>query len=59
MSQQEIADSIGSSQPTIRREQKRNAEQHGYHHKHAQKTCDEHRLNAVKAIKRQLIDLPC
>lgn len=51
MTQKQIADLVGTSQPTISRELSRNTGQRGYRHKQAQRKTDERRHNAVKAIK--------
>jgi len=51
MTQQDIADAIGVTQPTISRELRRNIGERGYRHKQAQKMSDDRRMPAVKAIK--------
>ncbi|HFE39597.1 MAG TPA: IS30 family transposase, partial [Gammaproteobacteria bacterium] len=51
MSQQDIADTIGVSQPTISRELRRNTGERGYRYKQAQKKSEDRRMQAVKAIK--------
>lgn len=51
MTQQEIADAVGTDQSTISRELSRNCSQRGYRHKKAQQLADERRHNAVKAVK--------
>lgn len=51
MTQQEIADRLGTSQSAISRELKRNAGERGYRYKQAQAMSDERRSNAVKAVK--------
>lgn len=51
MTQQEIADAVGTSQSTVSRELKRNTGQRGYRHKQAQRKTDERRRNAAKAVK--------
>ncbi len=51
MSQQDIADVIGCSQPTVSRELKRNIGQCGYRYKQAQEKSNKRRRTASKAIK--------
>ena len=51
MTQQEIADAVGTSQSTVSRELKRNTGQRGYRHKQAQRLSDDRRNQAGKAIK--------
>ena len=51
MTQQEIADAVGTSQSTISRELRRNRSLRGYRHKRAQQLADERRDSAVKAVK--------
>ena len=51
MTQQAIADSIGTSQSAISRELKRNTGQRGYRYKQAQGRSDKRRAEAAKAIK--------
>lgn len=51
MSQQKIADSIGTSQSAISRELKRNTGKRGYRYKQAQRKSDERRAKAAKAVK--------
>jgi IS30 family transposase len=51
MTQQEIADAVGTSQATISRELRRNRSQRGYRHKRAQQLADERRHNVAKAVK--------
>ena len=51
MTQQEIADMLGMSQPTISRELKRNRGERGYRHKQAQRKSTERRQNAARAKK--------
>lgn len=51
MTQQEIADAVGTSQATVSRELKRNTGQRGYRHKQAQGKAEERRHNASKAVK--------
>jgi IS30 family transposase len=51
MTQQEIADTVETSQSTISRELKRNKGQRGYRHKQAQRKTDQRRQGAAKAIK--------
>lgn len=51
MSQQEIADTVGTSQSTISRELRRNCSQRGYRHKRAQELADERRHRVTKALK--------
>jgi len=51
MSQQDIAEAIGVTQPTISRELKRNTGERGYRYNQAQYRSDERRSEAVKAIK--------
>ncbi|MEW7977032.1 MAG: helix-turn-helix domain-containing protein [Candidatus Sedimenticola endophacoides] len=49
MTQQEIADAVGTSQATVSRELRRNRSQRGYRHKRAQKLADERRHSAANA----------
>ena len=51
MTQQEIADAVGTCQSTISRELRRNRSLRGYRHKRAQQLADERRDSAAKAIK--------
>jgi len=51
MTQQEIADAVETSQPTVSRELKRNTGQRGYRHKQAQGKAEERRHNASKSVK--------
>lgn len=51
MTQQEIADAIGTTQSTVSRELSRNTGQRGYRHKQAQRKAEGRRYNAVKAVK--------
>ena len=51
MTQQGIADTIGTSQSAISRELTRNTGQRGYRHKQAQDLSDKRRSEAAKAIK--------
>lgn len=51
LSQQQIGDAIGVSQPTISRELKRNKGDRGYRFKQAQSKTDLRRLEAAKAVK--------
>lgn len=51
LTQQEIADAVGTSQPTISRELNRNTGQRGYRHKQAQRMRDERRHAAAKTVK--------
>ena len=51
MSQQDIADAVGVSQPTISRELRRNAGERGYRYKQAQSKSHQRRIDATKAIK--------
>jgi transposase, IS30 family len=51
MTQQEMAEAVGTSQSTISRELKRNTGHRGYRHKQAQRQTDERRQNAAKAVK--------
>jgi IS30 family transposase len=51
MTQQEIADAVETSQPTVSRELKRNTGQRGYRHKQAQGKAEERRHNANKSVK--------
>jgi len=51
MTQQEMADAVGTSQATISRELRRNRSQRGYRHKRAQQLADERRHSAAKAVK--------
>jgi len=51
MSQQDIANAIDVTQPTISRELKRNTGERGYRYKQAQKKSKDRRMKAVKAIK--------
>ena len=51
MSQQDIGDTVGVSQPTISRELRRNAGERGYRYKQAQAKSDQRRIEATKAIK--------
>lgn len=51
MTQQEIADAVGTSQSTISRELRRNRSLRGYRHKRAQQLADERRDSAAKAVK--------
>jgi len=51
MSQQDIADTIGVSQPTISRELRRNTGERGYRYKQAQQMSEDRRTRAVKASK--------
>ena len=51
MTQQEMADAVGTSQATISRELRHNRSQRGYRHKRAQQLADERRHSAAKAVK--------
>jgi IS30 family transposase len=51
ITQQEMADAVGTSQSTISRELRRNRSQRGYRHKRAQKLADERRHSSAKAVK--------
>jgi IS30 family transposase len=51
MSQQAIADTVGTSQSTISRELKRNTGQRGYRHKQAQSKAEARRHNSARAAK--------
>lgn len=51
MTQQQIANAIGTSQSTMSRELSRNTGQRGYRHKQAQRKAEERRDSAVKAVK--------
>lgn len=51
MTQQCIADTLGTSQSTVSRELKRNTGRRGYRHKQAQRLSNERRIQATKAIK--------
>ena len=51
MTQQEIADAVETSQPTVSHELKRNTGQRGYRHKQAQGKAEERRHNASKSVK--------
>jgi IS30 family transposase len=51
MTQQEIADAVGTSQSTVSRELKRNSGQRGYRHKQAQTKTVKRRCDATKALK--------
>ncbi len=59
MNQQEMADAVGVSQPTISRELSRNTGKRGYRHQQAQRETEGRRLNAAKATKmtRSMIDI--
>lgn len=50
-SQQSIADIVGTTQPTISRELRRNRGERGYRHKQAQRKATERRQNASRRIK--------
>jgi transposase, IS30 family len=50
MTQQEIADAVGTSQSTISRELRRNRSLRGYRHKRAQKLAEQRRHSAAKAV---------
>jgi IS30 family transposase len=49
--QAEIAAAVGTSQPTISRELRRNSGLRGYRHQQAQKTSENRRLQATRSIK--------
>ena len=51
MTQQEIANAIGTTQSTVSGELKRNTGKRGYRHKQAQGKTDERRRKATKALK--------
>jgi IS30 family transposase len=51
MTQQEIADVIGVSQPTISRELRRNRGERGYRHKQAHRKATTRKQDAVRAVK--------
>jgi len=51
MSQQAIADTVGTSQSTISRELKRNTGQRGYRHRQAQSKAEARRHNSARAAK--------
>lgn len=50
-SQREIAETVGTSQPTVSRELARNTGKKGYRHKQAQEKSDRRRAEAVKPLK--------
>ena len=51
MTQQCIADTLGTSQSTVSRELKRNTGRRGYRHKQAQRLSNERRIQATKTVK--------
>jgi IS30 family transposase len=51
MTQQEIADAVGTTQSTVSHEFKRNTGERGYRHKQAQSNAEKRRQSVTKSLK--------